>query len=69
MILFMKVGIKEICVYVNKADAVEDKEMLELVHLELLEILEEFGFDSENTPIVIGSALCALEVLCILVMC
>ncbi|RDD41123.1 Elongation factor Tu, mitochondrial [Trichoplax sp. H2] len=61
LLLAKQVGIKEICVYVNKADVVEDKEMIELVQLEMLEILDEFGYDSEKTPIVVGSALCALE--------
>ncbi|XP_061079375.1 elongation factor Tu, mitochondrial isoform X3 [Conger conger] len=44
-----------------KADAVDDPEMLELVELEMREVLTEFGYDGENTPIITGSALCALE--------
>ncbi|GCC43435.1 hypothetical protein chiPu_0027641, partial [Chiloscyllium punctatum] len=56
------IGVEHIVVFVNKADAVEDKEMLDLVELEMRELLSEFGYDGENTPIVLGSALCALEV-------
>ena len=53
---------KHIVVYINKADMVNDPDMLELVDLEMREVLDHFGFDAENTPIVTGSALCALEV-------
>lgn len=56
-----QIGVKHIVVYINKADAV-DKEMLELVELEIRELLTEFGYDGENTPVITGSALCALEV-------
>lgn len=49
-------------VYINKADAVDDKEMLELVELEIRELLTELGYDGEAAPVIIGSALCALEV-------
>lgn len=49
-------------VYVNKADAVQDAEMVELVELEIRELLTEFGYKGEETPVIIGSALCALEV-------
>jgi elongation factor Tu len=48
-------------VFVNKVDAVQDKEMLELVELEMRELLDTYGFSGEETPIVFGSALCALE--------
>ena len=41
---------------------IEDPEMLELVELEMREVLEGYGYDVEKTPIIIGSALCALEV-------
>jgi elongation factor Tu len=41
-----------VVVYINKADMVDDKEMLELVELEMREILSEYGYDGENTPIV-----------------
>ena len=58
---YFQVGVKNLVVYINKADAVDDKEMLELVELEMREILSEYGYDGDNTPIIIGSALCALE--------
>ena len=48
-------------VFVNKIDAIEDKEMLELVEMEMRELLSTYGFDGDETPIVLGSALCALE--------
>lgn len=57
-----QIGVKHIVVYINKADAVDDKEMLDLVELEIRELLTEFGYNGETTPVVIGSALCALEV-------
>lgn len=52
---------KNLVVFINKADAVDDKELLELVELEMRELLSEYGYDGDNTPIIIGSALCALE--------
>ncbi len=55
-------GVKHIVVYINKADMVNDDEMLELVELEMREVLGTYGYDADNTPIVTGSALCALEV-------
>lgn len=58
----LQIGVKHIVVYINKADAVDDKEMLDLVEMEIRELLSEFGYDGDNTPVVIGSALCALEV-------
>ncbi|KAM5152030.1 elongation factor Tu, mitochondrial isoform 2-T2 [Mantella aurantiaca] len=61
LLLAKQIGVQHIVVYVNKADAVDDKEMLDLVELEIRELLTEFGYDGEKTPVVIGSALCALE--------
>ncbi|XP_076866688.1 elongation factor Tu, mitochondrial [Brachyhypopomus gauderio] len=61
LLLAKQIGVEHVVVFVNKADAVEDKEMLELVELEIRELLTEFGYDGETTPVVIGSALCALE--------
>lgn len=55
-------GVRHVVVYLNKADAVPDPELLPLVELEVRELLTEFGFDGENTPVVVGSALCALQV-------
>ncbi len=62
LLLARQIGVEHVVVFVNKADAVEDKEMLDLVELEIRELLTEYGYDGENTPVVIGSALCALEV-------
>ena len=53
---------KSIVVYINKVDMTGDKEMMELVELEMREVLDTYGFDGDNTPIISGSALCALEV-------
>ncbi|XP_035381239.1 elongation factor Tu, mitochondrial [Electrophorus electricus] len=61
LLLARQIGVEHVVVFVNKADAVEDKEMLELVELEIRELLSEFGYNSETTPVVVGSALCALE--------
>merc|ERR1712131_64080 len=61
LLLARQIGVEHIVVFINKADAVEDKEMLELVELEIRELLTEFGYDGETTPVIIGSALCALE--------
>jgi elongation factor Tu len=59
--LARQVGVQKIVVFVNKVDAIEDKEMLELVELEMRELLTKYGFQGEETPIIFGSALCALE--------
>jgi elongation factor Tu len=60
-LLARQVGVQKIVVFVNKVDAIEDMEMLELVELEMRELLSSYGFEGEETPIVFGSALCALE--------
>lgn len=60
LLLAKQIGITHLVVFINKAD-VADAEMVELVEMEIKELLTEFGFDGENTPIVKGSALCALE--------
>lgn len=56
-----QVGVERIVVFVNKVDALEDPEMLELVEMEMRELLTSYGFNGDETPIVMGSALCALE--------
>ncbi|XP_061446868.1 elongation factor Tu, mitochondrial isoform X2 [Rhineura floridana] len=61
LLLARQIGVKDVVVYINKADAVDDPEMLELVELEIRELLTEFGYQGETTPVVVGSALCALE--------
>ena len=61
ILLARQVGVPYIIVYMNKADMVDDKELLELVELEVRELLSKYKFPGEKTPIVIGSALKALE--------
>ena len=61
LLLARQVGVKRIVVFVNKIDAIEDKEMLELVEMEMRELLTSYGFEGEETPIILGSALCAIE--------
>lgn len=61
LLLARQVGIKKLVVFVNKVDAVEDSEMLDLVDMEMRELLSTYNFDGEQTPIVMGSALAALE--------
>ncbi|KAF3902681.1 hypothetical protein AA313_de0200673 [Arthrobotrys entomopaga] len=61
LLLARQVGVQKIVVFVNKIDVVEDPEMLELVEMEMRELLSSYGFDGDETPIVMGSALCALE--------
>ncbi|NWW20006.1 EFTU factor, partial [Falcunculus frontatus] len=61
LLLARQVGVRHVVVYLNKADAVPDPELLPLVELEVRELLTEFGFDGENTPVMVGSALCALQ--------
>ncbi|ODV88765.1 hypothetical protein CANCADRAFT_128467 [Tortispora caseinolytica NRRL Y-17796] len=61
LLLARQVGIKNLVVFVNKVDAIDDKEMLELVEMEMRELLGVYGFDGDETPVIMGSALCALE--------
>uniref|UniRef100_A0A8C9D670 Elongation factor Tu n=2 Tax=Panthera leo TaxID=9689 RepID=A0A8C9D670_PANLE len=61
LLLARQIGVEHVVVYINKADAVQDSEMVELVELEIRELLTEFGYKGEETPVIIGSALCALE--------
>ncbi|KAL7270013.1 translation elongation factor Tu [Rhizina undulata] len=61
LLLARQVGVQRIVVFVNKVDAIDDKEMLELVEMEMRELLSSYGFDGDETPIIMGSALCALE--------
>ena len=61
LLLARQVGVQKIVVFVNKVDAIEDKEMLELVEMEMRELLTTYGFEGDETPIILGSALCALE--------
>ncbi len=61
ILLARQVGVPYIIVYMNKADMVDDKELLELVEMEVRELLSKYQFPGDKTPIVIGSAKLALE--------
>jgi elongation factor Tu len=61
ILLSRQVGVPYILVYMNKADQVDDAELLELVEMEIRELLDSYDFPGESTPIVTGSALKALE--------
>src|SRR5437773_727403 len=61
ILLARQVGVPAIVVFLNKADMVDDKELLDLVELEVRELLSKYKFPGDDTPIVIGSALKALE--------
>src|SRR5258708_19025112 len=61
ILLARQVGVHYIVVYLNKADTVDDKELLELVEVEVRELLSKYEFPGDKTPIIIGSALKALE--------
>jgi elongation factor Tu len=61
ILLSRQVGVPYIVVFLNKADMVDDEELLELVEMEVRELLSEYDFPGDDTPIIIGSALKALE--------
>ncbi|KAL0580381.1 translation elongation factor Tu [Marasmius crinis-equi] len=61
LLLARQVGIKKLVVFINKVDMISDKEMLELVEMEMRDLLSTYNFDGENTPIIMGSALAALD--------
>jgi elongation factor Tu len=61
ILLSRQVGVPYIVVYMNKADMVDDEELLELVEMEIRELLDAYDFPGDDTPIIIGSALKALE--------
>jgi elongation factor Tu len=61
ILLARQVGVPYIVVFLNKADMVDDEELLELVEVEVRELLDEYGFPGDDTPFVIGSALKALD--------
>jgi len=61
ILLARQVGVPYIIVYMNKADMVDDKELLELVEMEVRELLSKYQFPGDDTPIVIGSAKMALD--------
>ncbi len=61
ILLSRQVGVPNIVVFLNKADMVDDEELIELVEMELRDLLNEYEFDGDNIKIVVGSALKALE--------
>ena len=61
ILLSRQVGVPYIVVFLNKADMVDDEELLELVEMEVRELLSQYDFPGDDTPIIIGSALMALE--------
>jgi elongation factor Tu len=61
ILLARQVGVPAIVVYMNKVDAVEDKELLDLVELEVRELLSKYNFPGDDTPVIRGSALKALN--------
>jgi elongation factor Tu len=61
ILLARQVGVPQIVVFLNKCDMVDDEELIELVELELRELLDKYEFPGDDTPIIRGSALKALE--------
>ena len=61
ILLSRQVGVPRMVVFLNKCDMVDDPELVDLVEMEVRELLSEYGFDGDNTPVIRGSALKALE--------
>ena len=61
ILLGRNVGVPKMVVFLNKEDMVDDEELIELVEMEVRELLSEYDYDGDNTPIVVGSALKAIE--------
>jgi len=61
ILLARQVGVPRMVVFMNKCDMVDDAELLDLVEMEIRELLSAYGFDGDNTPVIRGSALKALE--------
>ena len=61
ILLAKQVNVPSIVVFLNKCDMVQDEELIELVELEVRELLSKYGYDGDNTPIIRGSALKAME--------
>ncbi len=61
ILLAGQVGVPRMVVFINKCDMVDDPEMLELVEMDVRDLLNQYGFDGDNTPFIFGSALKALE--------
>ncbi len=64
ILLSRQVGVPYIVVFMNKADQVDDAELMELVEMEIRELLNEYQFPGDDIPIIAGSALKALECGC-----
>ena len=61
ILLSRQVGVPRMVVFLNKCDMVDDEELIDLVEMEVRDLLNEYGFDGDNTPVIKGSALKALE--------
>ena len=61
ILLSRQVGVPRMVVFLNKCDMVDDEELIDLVEMEVRDLLTEYGFDGDNTPVIKGSALKALE--------
>lgn len=61
ILLARQVGVPRIVVFLNKCDAVEEEELIDIVEMEVRELLNKYGFDGDNTPIIRGSALKVME--------
>jgi len=61
LLLARQVGVPKIVVFLNKADMVDDEELIELVEMEVRDLLNEYEFDGDSAPVIVGSALKALE--------
>ena len=61
ILLSRQVGIEKMVVFINKCDMIDDPELLELIEMEIRELLNQYKYDGDNTPVVKGSALKALE--------
>ena len=61
ILLARQVGVPYVVVYMNKADMVDDEELIELVEMEIRELLDSYEFPGDDTPVIVGSALKALE--------
>ena len=61
ILLSRQVGVPKIVVFLNKADMVDDPELIELVEMEIRELLDKYNFPGDDTPVIVGSALKALE--------
>ena len=61
ILLARQVGVPRMVVFLNKCDMVDDEELIDLVEMEVRELLSEYGFEGDDTPVIRGSALKALE--------